>query len=140
MAQHAHHIAPEDEPDLSDEELLAFKQRLEREAEEIKAQLNNLREELREASQPSAEEAEQATLSDDRHRLLTRIDGLRRKSAMIDAALQRMKHGNFGICEGSGDFIGRSRLNLTPWTPFSIAHQETLERHARHRVAPSQES
>jgi DnaK suppressor protein len=51
----------------------------------------------------------------------------------IDRALAKMRDGSYGVCEGTGEPIGYERLRLAPWTRFSIAYQEDLEREARTR-------
>jgi DnaK suppressor protein len=51
----------------------------------------------------------------------------------IDQALGRMLDGSYGLCEGTGEPIGYSRLKLRPWARFSVEHQEELERAQRSR-------
>ncbi len=47
--------------------------------------------------------------------LLVKLGELERAElAEIDAALQRIEDGTFGICEGCGDAIGRQRLRALP--------------------------
>jgi RNA polymerase-binding protein DksA len=36
--------------------------------------------------------------------------------AEIKAALQRLEAGNYGICVGCGEDIGKERLNARPWS------------------------
>lgn len=36
--------------------------------------------------------------------------------AEINAALQRLEAGNYGICVGCGEDIGKERLNARPWS------------------------
>jgi DnaK suppressor protein len=36
--------------------------------------------------------------------------------AEINAALQRIETGEYGICRGCGEDIGRERLNARPWS------------------------
>jgi RNA polymerase-binding transcription factor len=42
--------------------------------------------------------------------------------AQIDAALDRMEHGTYGICEVCGAAIPDGRLEARPWTPYCIQH------------------
>jgi DnaK suppressor protein len=51
----------------------------------------------------------------------------------IDRALAKMNEGEYGLCEGTGEPIGYSRLKLRPWARFSVAYQEELERAQRSR-------
>ena len=46
---------------------------------------------------------------------------------LIDAALQRIKNGSFGICVACGEQIQVRRLEAVPWTQFCLHCQEELE-------------
>jgi RNA polymerase-binding protein DksA len=48
----------------------------------------------------------------------------------IDRALQKIDaaDGSYGICEGTGNPIGKERLDAQPWARFSIEHARDLER------------
>lgn len=46
----------------------------------------------------------------------------------IDAALQRIKNGTYGICEVTGKRIPKARLAAVPWTRFTRPIEEQLER------------
>ena len=49
----------------------------------------------------------------------------------IDRALAKIRDGTYGICEGTGEPIGYSRLRLRPWARYSVEYQEELERQVR---------
>jgi DnaK suppressor protein len=51
----------------------------------------------------------------------------------IDRALVKLKEGTYGLCEGTGEPIGFSRLKLRPWARYSVEYQEELERAERGR-------
>ena len=40
--------------------------------------------------------------------------------AAIDAALERMEEGTYGICEKCGKPIGEERLEALPWATLCI--------------------
>lgn len=44
----------------------------------------------------------------------------------VDAALERIRNGTYGICTVSGKPISAARLRAVPWTPFS--HEVALRR------------
>jgi RNA polymerase-binding transcription factor DksA len=46
----------------------------------------------------------------------------------IDAALQRINEGTYGICEETGDAIPAGRLRAIPWTRWTKEAAEKLER------------
>lgn len=48
--------------------------------------------------------------------------------AEIDAALARIEKKTYGICEGSGEPIPKSRLEAIPWARYCIAYKELLEK------------
>jgi RNA polymerase-binding protein DksA len=50
-------------------------------------------------------------------------EGARDTLAEIDAALQRIEDGTYGICEVCGKPIGADRLNAIPWTRLCIDDQ-----------------
>jgi RNA polymerase-binding protein DksA len=52
----------------------------------------------------------------------------RRKLNLIDAALERLKDGDFGVCQECGQDIPPKRLNVIPWAAHCVACQEQLER------------
>ncbi|WP_066291758.1 TraR/DksA family transcriptional regulator [Arthrobacter sp. B6] len=42
--------------------------------------------------------------------------------AEVEAALQRMTDGTYGVCEVCGRPIAEGRLEARPWTPYCIEH------------------
>ncbi|MEM9195407.1 MAG: TraR/DksA C4-type zinc finger protein [Myxococcota bacterium] len=66
---------------------------------------------------------------------LIRFAGKERKLLIeIEHALEKMAEGEYGVCEGTGDAISIKRLELRPWTRYSVAYKEQLERErAQHR-------
>lgn len=48
------------------------------------------------------------------------------KIKAIDAALQHLQRGDYGICEGCSDAIPEKRLKVVPWTRFCLHCQESL--------------
>ena len=49
----------------------------------------------------------------------------------IDAALQRIENGSYGVCEMTGQPIPPARLAAIPWTRYTIAAEAELERRGR---------
>ena len=48
------------------------------------------------------------------------------KIKAIGAALERLKRGDYGICEGCSDAIPEKRLKVVPWTRFCLHCQESV--------------
>jgi len=53
----------------------------------------------------------------------------------IDAALAKFDENTYGNCEGTGEQIERRRLEARPWTRYSVAYKEQLEREKKGRAA-----
>ena len=49
----------------------------------------------------------------------------------VERALEKVKVGTFGLCEGTDEPIGYARLKLRPWTRHSVMYKEELEREAK---------
>lgn len=48
------------------------------------------------------------------------------KVKAIDAALDRLNNGEYGICKECGDPIAKKRLHAVPWTQYCLQCQENL--------------
>jgi RNA polymerase-binding transcription factor DksA len=46
----------------------------------------------------------------------------KRGLAQIDAALERIAAGSYGLCAVCGAVIPEGRLEARPWTPFCVKH------------------
>src|SRR4030042_1753199 len=57
--------------------------------------------------------------------LLSLSDGEREQLLLIDEALKRLEHSEFGVCQLCQKEIGGKRLRALPWTPSSLARPET---------------
>jgi DnaK suppressor protein len=55
------------------------------------------------------------------------MDGERRILHEIDAALQRIQEGTYGICEGTGELIPRARLEAQPWARYCVDYARKIE-------------
>jgi DnaK suppressor protein len=59
--------------------------------------------------------------------LFQRSSGIRNLICLIDASLQRIRTGTFGVCVGCGDDIDVRRLDALPWTEYCLRCQEAFE-------------
>jgi DnaK suppressor protein len=59
--------------------------------------------------------------------LLSLSDGEREQLLLIDEALKRLEHAEFGICQVCHKEIGQKRIVAIPWTPLCIDCQEKAE-------------
>ena len=69
----------------------------------------------------SARNAEQASM-------LRFADKERKLLNEIDHAIEKLDLGDYGICEGTGEPIGYRRLEVRPWTRYSVMFKEQMER------------
>jgi len=59
--------------------------------------------------------------------LLSLSDAEREQLLLIDEALKRLEHNEFGLCQLCHQDIGAKRLEAIPWTPYCIDCQEKAE-------------
>jgi RNA polymerase-binding protein DksA len=50
----------------------------------------------------------------------------------VNEALDRIAKGTYGICLGTGQFIGKPRLKARPWAKYSIEYARLLEKGLAH--------
>lgn len=55
------------------------------------------------------------------------VEGELKELAEIDRALHRVANGTYGICLGTGEPIGKPRLEAIPWARYSVEHQRAIE-------------
>ena len=79
------------------------------------------------------EELDQASQAADQALHMRLLDKDLKLLREIDSALERWKDGEYGYCMGTGEEIERKRLELRPWTRYSIEHKEELERKKKFR-------
>lgn len=75
-----------------------------------------------------ADEIDIAQRSTDQAWLFRFADKERKLLIEIDGAIEKMRNGDYGVCEGTDEAIGFKRLELRPWTRYSVAYKEMLER------------
>ena len=84
-------------------------------------------------TEPFADEIDAASRHSEQAYLIRFADKERKLLREIDHALDKMRSGEYGICEGTDEPIGFPRLNLRPWTRYSVTYKEELEREKRAR-------
>lgn len=77
-------------------------------------------EELTDSNEVFADPADRATAESDRAFTLRIRDRERRLIRKIQAALQRIDDGSYGVCEDCGEEIGVARLKARPVTRLCI--------------------
>lgn len=85
----------------------------------------------------AGDEADQASHATEAALTWRLLDKDRKLLKEIDHALGKFDDGEFGYCEGTGKPIDKRRLEIRPWTRYSVEHKSELEREKRQRKAGS---
>lgn len=87
--------------------------------------IERMSETVRSDAQPAGEHDRHVSESSDAELVLEQDEeNIRRQ---VIEALKRLDDGNFGICQGCADAIGRERLNAMPYTPYCVRCERTVE-------------
>ena len=105
--------------------------KLETEREEILVKLENLRIDLRNMAEPSADEADVDAY--EREKTWALMQTLQRKLESIEHALESAEKGTYGICENCGNRIDPARLEILPQATLCLKCQRQFERLNRRR-------
>ncbi|HEY8431738.1 MAG TPA: TraR/DksA C4-type zinc finger protein, partial [Sandaracinaceae bacterium] len=80
------------------------------------------------------DETDMAQRSTEQAYLIRFADKERKLLSEIEHALEKMRTGEYGVCEGTEEPIGFKRLELRPWTRYSVSYKEQMERErSQHR-------
>jgi len=113
---------------LTGNALLLFKSRLEEQRSELTRSIYRTHDEMRELAdfepgdlidKSCANFSKESTFSNYRRN--------RTQMREVEAALERMDMGNFGVCDACGGLIGLKRLQAMPWAKKCIECQEQSE-------------
>jgi DnaK suppressor protein len=117
------------------ERLEAEKTRLERDIHERTEgdEVTQTVDPVTEISGPGVEDADDADALSDNERNQAIIEAERETLAQINAALQRLDEGKYGICARCGKVIPPRRLEALPYATLCIEDQALAERVARGR-------
>ncbi|HVS51338.1 MAG TPA: TraR/DksA C4-type zinc finger protein [Opitutaceae bacterium] len=69
-----------------------------------------------------------ATGQSEHAELIAELHAEEAELAEVEAALERIRNGSYGICEATGDPIGPTRLRAVPWTRLSGEAAARIER------------
>ena len=105
---------------MKHEDIEFFQKLLSSMLEEAQQKGDSTLEELTDSNEVFADPADRATAESDRSFTLRIRDRERRLIRKIQAALQRIEDGSYGICEECGEEIGVPRLKARPVTKLCI--------------------
>jgi DnaK suppressor protein len=116
---------------MSTKEINRFRELLVSHRGEITERIRGLQASLMAMNEPETEieeEAQRIAATQALDRL--GADG-RVKMELIDLALRRISHGEYGVCEGCGDDISPKRLEAVPWARLCVECAKEYERKGR---------
>jgi len=113
---------------MTPREIAQLRDKLENQRQESSRFLDRLKNESRSLDTDSAQDsADWCVVNMSKESLFEQSSQKRTLLRLIDAALERMTRGSFGICVACGDEIQARRLQALPWTQFCLSCQEELE-------------
>ncbi len=126
----------ETEKPLTKKELEHFQKRLNELREEVSTRIRERAETARiDDANDLIEEMDQANRATEEAFNMRLLDKEVKLLREIDAALRKFAEGTYGICEGTEEPIERRRLEARPWTRYSVAYKEQLEREKKGRAS-----
>jgi DnaK suppressor protein len=120
-----------------------LQRKLESQRHETRQFLRRVEQETQDLDADTARDsADLSVLSFSKESLFERSSQRRTILRLIEAALQRITDGSFGVCAGCGEEIQSRRLEALPWTQFCLRCQGELEEQivtsvASHSAAPT---
>lgn len=125
-------IHADPEAGLSREQLVLLYEKLRAEEARLADEIKRRIQEVVTEAERLPDEGDQASQNANQAYLLRYADKQNKLLQQVRRALQKMKSGEYGICEGSGEPIGVQRLMLRPWTRYSVEYKEQLDRDRRY--------
>lgn len=109
-------------------EIRRFRSILEAQRDEVLRSLNRLGDETRGVDADYPKDSGDVCMTTlFREALFQQTSGRRLMVRRIEAALDRIQHGTFGVCVDCGDDINPKRLDAVPWTRHCLPCQEGFE-------------
>ena len=118
----------DDEEFMNDKQKAFFTEKLTNWKSEIIRESKGTLNTLHDQSEKMPDAADRASSETDRSIELRARDRQRKLISKIDAALRRLKQGEYGYCEETGERISIKRLIARPIATMSIEAQERHER------------
>jgi len=124
-------------PDFTKEELEHYHRLLSEKRDEIVAKSKVTLGEGSLSGGTEGDEADQASHASQAALAWRLLDKDRKLLKEIEHALAKFEDGEFGYCEGTGKPIDKRRLEIRPWTRYSVEYKAELEKQKRERRSGS---
>jgi len=112
---------------MNESQLQEFRNLLLRQMEELLSEAGKTVNEMTDQKAAFADPTDRASMESDRNFELRIRERERKLIGKIREALERIDHGEFGICESCGESIGLERLRARPVTTLCIDCKEEEE-------------
>lgn len=115
-------------PDLTDEDLEQFAEKLETEKNELESLIAAWRQQdqdLRDNREPTSDPSDMAGQFEDRDRTYSQLEEVEKRYSQVTQALERLKQpevSGYGFCEKCGKPIAKGRLNIDPSFQTCVDH------------------
>ena len=109
-------------------ELNYYKKLLQEKREELLRSIADRKRLSFKSQEQMVEELDQASQASEQALHIRLLDKDLKLLREIDAAMTRFENGTYGYCEGTGEEIEKKRLDLRPWTRYSLEYKQELER------------
>jgi RNA polymerase-binding protein DksA len=106
-------------------------EKLERQRQETMTKMENLRIDLRNMAEPSADEADIDAY--EREKTWALYQTMQHKLTSIDRAIELAQEGTYGICQSCGGRIEPARLEILPEAALCLDCQRAYERSNKRR-------
>lgn len=116
---------------MNDKQAIYFKKKLMTWKEDILRESKETLNHLQEDSQKEPDIADRASSETDWSLELRTRDRQRKLITKIDAAIERIRNGEYGFCEVSGEPINLERLDARPIAMMSLEAQEEHEKYEK---------
>ena len=121
---------------MNKRKMTTLRNRLEGRKAEIESDVSYMADEIRSIGVEQDDEngalgnhiAEDGASVAEAERIVTVTEDLQDILAQVDAALERMNEGTYGVCQRCGQKIGEERLEAFPYVAYCISCQEIMER------------
>lgn len=131
--ENVEHIAGHPDSELTPKEVAFLYHKLVEKRATLVADFDRHLQEALEDGGVLPDETDMAQRSTEQAYLIRFADKERKLLEEIDLALEKLRLGEYGVCEGTEEAIGFKRLELRPWTRYSVAFKEQIERERSQR-------
>ena len=134
-------MAKKSDPKAAPKKMSPIEKELVRLREEILAGIDgNIKTERNASDREVGDFYDDVDIEKDRQMVYMLGERERAKLNAIEAALEKIKNGTYGLCEECGAEINKKRLKILPFARYCIACQEEIEKRAKYATEELEEN